>query len=119
VPLLALVVFLIAGSQASLVIDKGALLWSVLLVFLLYLAAAAVIGKCLTLVFGLVALAGRTLTFSLGTRNSFVMLPLALALSLPDAWETAVVVIVFQSLVELFGMLAYLRWVRGNLIKDD
>ena len=33
VPLLALVVFLIAGSQVSLVIDNGALLWSALVVF--------------------------------------------------------------------------------------
>jgi ACR3 family arsenite transporter len=45
------------------------------------------------------------LIFSLGTRNSFVMLPLAL--SLPGAWSAAVVVIVFQSLVELFGMVPY------------
>jgi len=48
----------------------------------------------------------RTLAFSLGTRNSFVVLPVALAL--PPSWESAVVVVVFQSLVELFGMTAYL-----------
>lgn len=56
------------------------------------------------------------LTFSFGTRNSFVVLPIALAL--PEAWQTAVVVIVFQSLVELFGMVAYLRWVPGKLIPE-
>ena len=117
VPLLGLVVFLIAGSQASLVIHEGAILWQVLLVFVLYLALAATIGKYLSRAFSLTAAAGRTLTFSLGTRNSFVMLPLAL--SLPDAWRAAVVVIVFQSLVELFGMLVYLRWIPGHLIKDD
>ena len=108
VPLLALVVFLIAGSQVSLVIDNGTLLWSALLIFALYLVAAAIIGKGLSKLFGLTPSVGRTLTFSFGTRNSFVMLPLAL--SLPEPWRAAVVVIVFQSLVELFGMVAYLRW---------
>ena len=45
--------------------------------------------------------------FSLGTRNSFVVLPLALAL--PPEWRLAIVVIVFQSLVELLGVLVYLK----------
>ncbi len=108
VPLLALVVFLIAGSQVNLVIGNGALLWSALPVFVCYLVAAAVIGKGLSRLFRLSPPVGRTLAFSFGTRNSFVMLPLAL--SLPEAWRAAVVVIVFQSLVELFGMVAYLRW---------
>lgn len=116
VPLLALVVFLIAGSQVSLVIDNGSLLWSALLVFVLYLVAAAIIGKVLSGLFRLTPTAGRTLVFSLGTRNSFVMLPLAL--SLPEVWHAAVVVIVFQSLVELFGMVAFLKWVPGILIPD-
>lgn len=115
VPMLALVVFLIAGSQVSLVLDNGSLLWSALVVFALYLVAAALIGRAMSGLFRLTPPVGRTLTFSLGTRNSFVMLPLAL--SLPDAWRAAVVVIVFQSLVELFGMLAYLRWL-PNLIKE-
>lgn len=116
VPLLALVVFLIAGSQISLVLENVAYLWSVLLVFTLYLIAAAFIGKWLSVRFNFSAPVGRTLTFSLGTRNSFVMLPLAL--SLPEAWQLAVVVIVFQSLVELFGMVVYLRWL-PRLIRDS
>jgi ACR3 family arsenite transporter len=37
-----------------------------------------------------------------------VVLPLALALA--PQWQAATVVIVFQSLVELFGMVAYL-WI--------
>lgn len=115
VPLLAVLVFLIAGSQVSLVIEEGGILYSVLGIFVLYLVAAALIGKGLCRLFKLERAVGRTLTFSLGTRNSFVMLPLAL--SLPDAWSMAVVVVVFQSLVELFGMIVYLRWVPGQLIK--
>ena len=117
VPLLALVVFLIAGSQVSLVIGNDARLWSVLVVFVLYLVAAATIGKGLSELFGFTPTISRTLTFSLGTRNSFVMLPLAL--SLPEAWRAAVVVIVFQSLVELFGMITYLRWLPHLLKNTD
>jgi len=116
VPLVALVVFLIAGSQVSFVVAKGTLLWPVLVVFILYLAAAAVVGKLLSRIFRLAPPVGRTLTFSLGTRNSFVMLPLAL--SLPDAWRAAAVVIVFQSLIELFGVVIYLRWVPRRLIRE-
>jgi ACR3 family arsenite efflux pump ArsB len=116
VPLLALVVFLIAGSQISLVIDSGGSLWSALLVFVLYLIAAAVVGTGLNALLGLTSYVGRTLTFSLGTRNSFVMLPLAL--SLPDAYAAAVVIIASQTLVELFGMVAYVRVV-PRLIRND
>ena len=32
-------------------------------------------------------------------------------------WETAVVVIVFQSLVELFGMVFYLWWLPRHLLR--
>jgi ACR3 family arsenite transporter len=45
-----------------------------------------------------------------------VMLPLALAL--PGGWSAAAVVIVMQSLVELFGMSVFLRWVPEHLIPD-
>lgn len=37
------------------------------------------------------------------------------ALTLPPSFELVVVVIVFQSLVELFGMTAYLWWVPRKL----
>lgn len=109
VPLLASVVFLVAATQVNLVLESGGLLWRLLLVFSLFLLGALVIGWLLARFFSLAAPVGRTLIFSLGTRNSFVVLPLALAL--PDVWAVAVVVIVFQSLVELFGMLVFLYWV--------
>ncbi|HXH24694.1 MAG TPA: alpha/beta fold hydrolase [Vicinamibacterales bacterium] len=61
--------------------------------------------------------AARTLVFSLGTRNSFVVLPFALAL--PGSWDIAVVVIVPQSLVELWGMVACLCVVPRLLLRAD
>ena len=112
VPLLAVVVFLIAGSQVHLVLETVEVLPPVLLVFVLFLIAAALLGKGLGQLFRLPAAPARTLVFSLGTRNSFVVLPLALTLA--ESWRAAVVVVVFQSLVELFGMVAYVcgvpRW---------
>ncbi len=109
VPLLAAVVFLIAASQVGVVMESLPVLGQVLLVFVLFLTAAGVFARILALLFGRGPLEGRALAFSLGTRNSFVVLPFALAL--PHPWEPAVVVIVFQSLVELFGMVVYLWWV--------
>lgn len=94
IPLLALVVFLVAGSQVSLVVDSGTLLWRVVGVFVLYLVVAATLGKLLSQTFRLPAVTGCMLTFSPGTLNSFVMLPLAL--SLPEVWSAVVVVIVLQ-----------------------
>lgn len=57
------------------------------------------------------------LAFRFGTRNSFVILPLALAL--PNGYELTVVVIVFQSLIELFGMMWFVWWVPKRLFPDN
>lgn len=106
VPLLAFTLFLIASSQVSLVSDvAGSLGWAAL-VFALYLLVAALLARLMARVFSLAVEAGRTLAFNLGTRNSFVVLPLALAL--PVGWEVAVAVIVLQTIVELSGIVAYL-----------
>ena len=76
-------------------------------------ALAAATARVLAGIFSLPAAQGRMLTFSFGTRNSFVVLPLALAL--PSSFELAAVVVVFQSLVELVGMAAFLWWVPKRL----
>jgi len=113
VPLLAIVVFLIAASQVQTVFGALPALGQVAGVFVAYLVVAAAIGVLLVRLFNLPAASGSALIFSLGTRNSFVVLPLALALA--PQWQTATVVIVFQSLVELFGMVAYL-WLVPRLL---
>lgn len=108
VPLLSIVVFLIAGAQVSAVYEAVHILPWVIPVYVLFLALAAPVAWVLTRLAALPPRQGRTLAFSFGTRNSFVMLPFAL--SLPPGWETAAVVIVVQSLVELLGMGIYLWW---------
>ncbi|MDZ7832813.1 MAG: hypothetical protein U5L07_13745 [Desulfobacterales bacterium] len=113
VPLLAVVVFSIAAAQVGIVMDSVNLLGHLLLIFVAFLVISGLISCGLALVFRLPVVQGRVLAFSLGSRNSFVVLPLALAL--PSSYELAVVVIVFQSLVELFGMVAYLWWVPKKL----
>ena len=116
VPLLALVVFLIAGAQVGAV--RGALgqLPVVVPLYALFLLLAALTAKVLASFMRLPTDQGRTLAFSLGTRNSFVVLPFALAL--PPGWEVAAVVIVVQSLVELFGMVFFLWWVPRKLFRS-
>lgn len=83
VPLLGVVVFLVATSQVHVVAGSIRLLGPVAAVFGLYLMGAAVIGFLLARSLGLPARSARTVVFSLGTRNSFVVLPFALAL--PEA----------------------------------
>lgn len=109
VPCLAVVLFLIAAAQAPGVADHLRGMERVITVFVAYLVLAAAVSATLARLLGLGPRAARTLVFSAGTRNSFVVLPFALAL--PSGWEAAVTVVVVQSLVELLGMLAYLRWV--------
>lgn len=116
VPLLALVVLLIAGSQAEAVPDLLAVVDQVLLAFVLFLAGAALIGLVVARLMSLNVPQARTLVFSVATRNSFVVLPFALAL--PPTWQIAVIIIVFQSLVELLGMIGFLWLVPRKLLPD-
>lgn len=115
VPLLALVVFLIAGAQVGAVQRALGLLPMIVPLYVAFLLLAALLAKALARLLDLPADQGRTLAFGFGTRNSFVVLPFAL--SLPAGWEVAAVVIVVQSLVELFGMVFYLWWVPRRLFR--
>lgn len=116
VPLLALVVFSIAAAQVNVVIDSLGILPSLFAVFSAFLLIAGFLSLVISKIFSLPTNQGRVLAFSLGSRNSFVVLPLAL--SLPSSFELTVVVIVFQSLVELFGMAAYIWWVPKKLYRS-
>lgn len=117
VPLLALVVLLIAAAQAAHVYEvAGTLLQSVIPVCILYLLLAALTARFIASLMKLPVDQGRTLAFSFGTRNSFVVLPFAL--TLPDGWRIAAVVIVVQSLVELLGMIFYLWWIPRRLFRQ-
>ena len=109
VPLLALVLFLIAAGQVHMIMGATALLGRLVLTFGVFLLSAPLLALILAALVGLAPRRARVLAFSFGSRNSFVVLPVALAL--PQGYEAAVVVVVVQSLVELFGMLAFVRWI--------
>lgn len=113
VMLLAAVIFIITASQVGVVIGSVDLLANLLLIFVLFLVISAGIAKFLSRLFQLSPSQGRVLGFSFGTRNSFVMLPLAMAL--PAGYELTAVVIVFQSLIELIGMMVFLWWLPKHL----
>jgi ACR3 family arsenite transporter len=63
---------------------------------------------------GLTLGASRALVFTAVTRNSLVILPLALAL--PPGYALAPAVVVTQTLVELSGMVVLTRVVPGVLL---
>jgi ACR3 family arsenite efflux pump ArsB len=109
VPLLAAVVFLIAGAEVEAVRAALPVVADIAWLFALYLACAVAIGVVLARAAALAPRPARSLVFSLATRNSFVVLPLALAL--PAPWQAAAVAIVVQSLVELIGLMILLRLV--------
>jgi ACR3 family arsenite transporter len=111
VVLLAVVVLVIASSQIQQVLDHARQLTQVTLVFVLYVALAAVIGRLTVWLYSLPPRTGRGVIFSTGTRNSFVVLPLALAL--PAEWQLAV-----QAFVEMLGMLVFIRLVPGWLLRE-
>ncbi|XKH61113.1 arsenic resistance protein [Halomonas sediminis] len=113
VPLLGTVVGIIALTQVSVVLEATTQLPRLALVFSLFLLGAGFLARGLAWLFRLPVAQGRVLAFSLGTRNSFVVLPIALAL--PAGFEMTVIVVVFQSLVELLGMVGYLYWVPKKL----
>ena len=97
-------VFLIAVAQADAVMASAAGLALVVLVFVAFAVLAAGMAAVASRALALPTEQGVTLIFGLVTRNSFVVLPLALAL--PEPWAQAAVVIVLQSLVELAAVLA-------------
>lgn len=116
VVLLSVVVLVIAASQIRQVLDAAGDLLLVTLIFFVYVALAAFIGRITVWLYSLPPRQGRGLIFSTGTRNSFVVLPLALAL--PAEWQLAVAVIVIQGFVELLGMIAFIHLVPGWLLRD-
>lgn len=117
VPLLSLVIFLVAAGHAGPAGEALHVVPVVIAVATAFLVSALVLAKVLGAVLRLPVEQGRTLAFTFGTRNSFIVLPFALSLS--AGWEVVAVVVVMQSLVELFGMMFFLWFVPGVLFRAD
>lgn len=110
IPLLGITLLLIAAANIQrTALDSMASLGTIVLIYLGYLLLALLAARLLGWLLRLEARPNRTLCYSLGTRNSFVVLPFALAL--PESMQLVASVIVLQSLVELAGMFVYLWYV--------
>ncbi|WP_455928681.1 arsenic resistance protein [Pseudomonas fluorescens] len=108
VPAMALVLFVVIGSQINSVVRDIALLLPVIPVYLGFLLLAPLMGALAARLFALPAVAARAVTFSASTRNSLVVLPLALALP-EDVRGLAATAVIVQTLLELVGELLYIR----------
>jgi ACR3 family arsenite efflux pump ArsB len=117
VPMMALALVVVVASQIGKVYNDLNSIVNVIPIYAVYLIIMPFISRFIAKLFQLDTGAGRALIFSAATRNSLVVLPLALSLS-PE-WATIVAaVIVTQTIVELAGELIYIRLVSGVIMRD-
>lgn len=117
VPFMALTLFIIVSSQISKLSMYGHIIIYVIPIYIAFLCLMPWITKWIVKWFQLDIASGRAVIFSAGTRNSLVVLPLAL--SLPDQWSTIVAaIIVTQTMVELVGELIYIRIIPQLVLRD-
>ncbi|MBX0300541.1 bile acid:sodium symporter [Cryobacterium sp. 1639] len=109
VPLMMATLAVVVGSQVAAVGAEAAALLTVVPLYLAFLVVMVAVGVLAARLTRLDAPAGRALVFSGATRNSLVVLPLALAL--PPSLALVPLVVVTQTLVELVGMVVLVRLV--------
>jgi arsenite transporter len=118
VPFMAFVLIAVVASQIGKVYNDFDIIINVVLIYVLFLIIMPIVSRLIARAFSLDIGAGRALIFSMGTRNSLVVLPLALAL--PESWRTlAAAVIVTQTIVELIGELIYIKVVPKWIFRDS
>jgi ACR3 family arsenite transporter len=107
VPATALVLFVVIAAVVPQLGTATNVVLRVIPIYIAFAALAPFIGWLMGRLFRLDAPAGRAIAFSAGTRNSLVVLPLALAV--PGAIPVLPAIIVTQTLVELVSELIYVR----------
>ncbi|MEE4695216.1 arsenic resistance protein [Pseudomonas alliivorans] len=116
VPAMAAVLVVVIGSQMASVVSSLDRLLPVIPVYLAFMVLAPLAGALVAKAFRLPAPSARSVAFSASTRNSLVVLPLALAL--PDGIrELAAAAVITQTLIELVSELIYIRLIPA-LIRD-
>ena len=109
VPLMAATLLVVVASQVPKIGGHLGDVAAVVPFYVAFLIVMAFAGRAVARLFHLDAPASRAIVFAGATRNSLVVLPLALAL--PDRLSLAAVVVVTQTLVEVMGMVIYVRTV--------
>jgi ACR3 family arsenite efflux pump ArsB len=108
VPAMALVLIAVIGSQIGVVASRLDDLLPVVPVYVGFALLAPLLGWFVARLFRLSTGEARAVTFSAATRNSLVVLPLALAL--PESIRAlAAAAVITQTLVELVSELVYVR----------
>ncbi|MGG7599678.1 bile acid:sodium symporter [Pseudomonas sp. WC1] len=117
VPAMALVLIAVIGSQIGVVASRLDDLLPVVPVYVGFALLAPLLGWFAARLFKLSTGEARAVTFSAATRNSLVVLPLALAL--PESIRAlAAAAVITQTLVELVSELVYVRVV-PSLVRAD
>lgn len=108
VPAMALVLVAVIGSQIAVVLRDFDQLLPVIPVYVGFMLLAPLLGFVSARLLRLPVTEARSVTFSAATRNSLVVLPLALALP-EDLRGLAAAAVITQTLVELVSELIYVR----------
>ena len=107
VPLMMATLAVVIGSQISAVGSRIGQLLLVVPLYVAFLIVMPIVGLIAGWIAKLDVPARRALVFTGSTRNSLVVLPLAL--SLPVSLSLAPLAVVTQTLVELVGMIVFVR----------
>ncbi|MER7209441.1 bile acid:sodium symporter [Streptosporangium sp. NPDC000239] len=109
VPLMMATLAVVVGSQISAVGSQALALLRLVPLYAAFVVLAVAIGRLTARTASLDVAATRAVMFSAATRNSLVVLPLALAL--PAVLDIAPLAVVTQTLVELVAMVVLVRLV--------
>ncbi|WP_323192057.1 bile acid:sodium symporter [Halostella sp. PRR32] len=116
VPMMGVTLFVVIASQLPRVQDSIHQIAAVVPVYVAFLVVMPLVGRLVAGLLGMGVGESRALVFTSVTRNSLVVLPLALAL--PSGYALAPAVVVTQTLVELTGMVVLTRVVPGWLVPE-
>jgi ACR3 family arsenite efflux pump ArsB len=114
VPMMALTLLVVIASQLPRVYDSIDRLAAVIPVYVAFLLVMPLVARSVAELLDMAVGESRALVFISVTRNSLVVLPLALAL--PSGYELAPAVVVTQTLVQLTGMVVLTRVVPAVLV---
>ncbi|MFC6873216.1 arsenic resistance protein [Halobellus marinus] len=117
VPMMATTLFVVIASQLPRVRGSIAGIATVVPIYVAFLVVMPLLARTATRSIGMDVREGRALVFTSVTRNSPVILPLALAL--PAGYELVPAVVVTQTLVELMGMVVLTRVVPAWLLPES
>lgn len=116
VPMMGITLFVVIASQIPRVQEAIGRIAAVVPVYVAFLVVMPLVARTVARFLDMDTGESRALLFTSTTRNSLVVLPLAL--SLPKGYALVPAVVVTQTLVELGGMVVLTRAVPKVLVKD-